>query len=155
MIGTAKIVNSCLFYLYSGWAAASLPRSFLERFVKHTKTGNPLVDSVAEHQPAHARETTGRAGVQVTGSFGALRPTPPCMPAISTFPWTMLCLVASSARASEPRVLLQDIISMRTSERPLFQASAAATTASCSCACTVSLRSTSQARCLAGAEATE
>merc|ERR1719384_1926386 len=23
-------------------------------FVKHTKTGNPLVDSVAEHQPANA-----------------------------------------------------------------------------------------------------
>ena len=26
-------------------------------FVQHTRTGNPLVDSVAEHQPAHQAGT--------------------------------------------------------------------------------------------------
>jgi hypothetical protein len=33
-------------------------------FVKHTRTGNPLVDSVAEHQPANeqVKETTTRKG---------------------------------------------------------------------------------------------
>ena len=34
-----------IFYPFPNWICSGL-------FVKHTKTGNPLVDSVAEHQPA-------------------------------------------------------------------------------------------------------
>merc|ERR1712051_771887 len=52
LFGVALMVVACL--LYPTGYFGPLSARIRGLFVKHTKTGNPLVDSVAEHQPASA-----------------------------------------------------------------------------------------------------
>merc|ERR1711871_1700891 len=46
------VVLSVSAYLYNSGYFGPLGARIRGLFVKHTRTGNPLVDSVAEHQPA-------------------------------------------------------------------------------------------------------
>jgi dolichyl-diphosphooligosaccharide--protein glycosyltransferase len=73
------VATPVVFYLYTSGYFGPLSSRVRGLFVKHTKTGNPLVDSVAEHQAAspqayfqylHDASTIAPAGFVIIGLVG-------------------------------------------------------------------------------------